>query len=395
MMIKFIHCSDIRLDEPFQLVGNVPEYIMKSIRNSSFQNLKRVVDDAIEKKVDFIIISGNLFSSKNRNIKADDYAAKQFSRLKEENIYVYYIQGIEDNMSIQSFYKFPDNVIVFSDEVQTYELVTKNKSRVFFHGFSYKEHSHYEYKLDQYPVNEVNQTIHIGILNGLHHKLKGEDTHTEFHIEELNRKLYHYWALGGFNRHMTLNELPHMHYPGKLQATSFMESGDSGYMYVEGDSSQLNATFVPVNMITFHETVLNLSSIERHAVYQEIEAFKQSVRTNGRQLYRLTLQNDGETLIDQQMLAQIKEQIQIAEMAEEQFVWIDDIYTDEKHAPHTLKDEFSDVLHDLSYLTLAKEPVQQSYIQKFVSFGEVNAERLIDYGEAHLKMLMKGDRHED
>lgn len=174
-----------------------------------------------------------------------------------------------------------------------------------------------------------------------------------------------------------------------------MESGDSGYMYVEGDSSQLNATFVPVNMITFHETVLNLTSIERHAVYQEIEAFKQSVRTNGRQLYRLTLKNDGETLIDQQMLAQIKEQIQIAEMAEEQFVWIDDIYTDEKHAPHTLKDEFSDVLHDLSYLTLAKEPVQQSYIQKFVSFGEVNTERLIDYGEAHLKMLMKGDRHED
>lgn len=178
MMIKFIHCSDIRLDEPFQLVGNVPEYIMKSIRNSSFQSLKRVVDDAIEKKVDFIIISGNLFSSKNRNIKADDYAAKQFARLKEENIYVYYIQGIEDNMSVQSFYKFPDNVIVFSDEVQTYELVTKNKSRVFFHGFSYKEHSHYEYKLDQYPVNEVNQTIHIGILNGLHHKLKGK-THIQ------------------------------------------------------------------------------------------------------------------------------------------------------------------------------------------------------------------------
>lgn len=395
MMIKFIHCSDIRLDEPYQLVGNVPEYIMKSLRNSSFQSLKRVVDDAINKQVDFIVISGNLFSSKNRNIKADDFAAKQFARLKEENIYVYYIHGIEDNMSVQSFYKFPDNVIVFSDEVQTYELVTKNKSRVFFHGFSYKEYSNYEYKLDQYAVNEVDQTIHIGILNGLHHKLKGEDTHTEFHIEELNRKLYHYWALGGYNKHMTLNELPHMYYPGKLQATSFTESGDCGYVYVEGDSSQLNVTFVPVNTITFHEATLKPTSIERHAIYQDIEAFKQSVRANGRQLYRLTLQNDGESLINQQMLAQIKEQLQIAEMAEEQFIWIDDIYTNEKYAPHTLKDEFNDVLHDLSYLTKAKEPVQQSYIQKFVTASEINTEMLIDRGEAHLKMLMKGDRHED
>lgn len=68
-MIKFIHCSDIRLDEPFQLSSDIPQYIMKSIRNAGYKSLKRVVDDAIDRQVDFIIISGNLFSQENRNIE--------------------------------------------------------------------------------------------------------------------------------------------------------------------------------------------------------------------------------------------------------------------------------------------------------------------------------------
>ncbi|QNR08486.1 metallophosphoesterase family protein [Macrococcoides canis] len=394
-MIKFIHCSDIRLDEPFQLAGDIPQYIMKSIRNAGYKSLKRVVDDAIDRQVDFIIISGNLFSQKYRNIRADYYAAQQFERLKAENIYVYYIHGIEDNMSVKSFHKFPDNVITFGEDVETYELVTKGRERVRFHGFSYKEYSNYEYKLDMYPVNEVDQSIHIGLLNGLHHQMNTEKAHTEFHIEELNRKMYHYWALGGYSKHVSLNELAHIHYPGKLQANRFDDDGETGYLYVEGDSSKLSVTFIPVNTITFNKAVIKLASLERHAIYQNLQAFKDSVRHRGRQIYQVTLRNEAESLVDLHMLQKVTEQIQLAELAEEEYVWIDDITVDEAHAPHTLREEFSNMLHTAKHMNTTLAPLQHTYIQKFIEHDDFETAQLIDRGEIHLKMLMKGEQHED
>ena len=89
-MVKFIHCSDLLLDEPFDLKSNLPEHIMQDVYRASFESFKNLVDDAIEMKVDFILISGNLYSSKNRNIRADKFIEQQFERLKKAHIFVYY-----------------------------------------------------------------------------------------------------------------------------------------------------------------------------------------------------------------------------------------------------------------------------------------------------------------
>lgn len=391
-MVKFIHCSDLLLDEPFELKSNLPEHIMQDVYRASFESFKNLVDDAIEMKVDFILISGNLYSSKNRNIRADKFIEQQFERLNKAHIFVYYIAGTEDSLSQKTYTKYPENVVIFSEDVQSYELITHNGQRVFIHGFSYKEQTTYENKLDSYPVNEVDQSIHIGMLHGIHHKIKGFNA-TEFRIEDLNEKLYHYWALGHLPYKKRLNDLPEIHYPGKMQGTRFSDTGRKGYLFVEGDHTTLDVKFIPTEHIRFERVTLTLNEIGKHAIYQDITDFKNSIRSSGKSMYQLKLVNPFETLIDSHLIQSILKQVQMYESNESQFVWIDDIELEQTFEVHTLASEFNtEHLENETLFNQARVPIQRSSVERYADDISFDVHQmLLNHGESRLKLMMRDE----
>lgn len=391
-MIKFIHCSDLYLDEPFDLKSQLPEHIMQDVYRASFESFKNLVDDAIDMQVDFILISGNLFSSKNRNIRADKFIEQQFKRLNKARIFVYIIAGTEDHLSVKSYVKYPENIVVFSDEVQSYELITQSGERVFLHGFSYKSDGTYENKLDKYPNNEVNQSIHIGLLHAIHHRIDGY-TATEFSIEDLNRKLYHYWALGHYPYQKRLSDMPEIHYPGKMQGTQFSDTGHKGYLFVQGDHTALDVKFIPTEHIRFERVELTLNELGKHAIYQDITDFKNSMRSTGKSMYQLKLINPFEELIDARMIQSILKQVQMYESNESQFVWIDEIELDQVHEVHTLASEFNaEHLENESLFNHARVPIQQSNVERFADEMSFDGHRaLLNHGESRLKVLMRDE----
>ncbi|MCU7557311.1 metallophosphoesterase family protein [Macrococcus capreoli] len=391
-MIKFIHCADLYLDEPFQIKSQLPEHIMQDVYRASFESFKNLVNDAIELAVDFILISGNLFSSKNRNIRADKFIEQQFERLKKAGIFVYYVAGTEDDLSQRCYVKYPDNVVRFSNDVQSYELITNKGKRVFIHGFSYKERETYENKLDNYPVNAVDDSIHIGMLHGIHHQISGF-TATEFSIEDLNRKLYHYWALGHYPHKKRLSEIPEIHYPGKLQGSNFGDTGHKGYLLVEGDHTELDIKFIPTEHIRFDTVELTLNEIGKHAIYQDITDFKQSMRPSGKSMYQLKLINPFETLIDERMIQSILKQVQMYESNESQFVWIDAIELEQVYEVHTLASEFNaEHLENEDLFRRACVPIQQSSVERYAQ--EIRYEdhqSILNHGESRLKLMMRDE----
>lgn len=391
-MIKFIHCSDLLLDEPFDLKSQLPEHIMHDVYRASFESFKNLVDDAIDMKVDFILISGNLFSSKNRNIRADKFIEQQFERLNKAHIFVYYIAGTEDHLSLKSYVKTPQNTIVFSKDVQSYELITNDGQHVFIHGFSYADNTTYENKLDNYPVNQVDNSIHIGMLHGIHHKIKGY-TATEFRIEDLNRKLYHYWALGHYPYKKRLRDIPEIHYPGKMQGTSFADTGHKGYLYVEGNHAELDVKFIPTEHIRFERVTLTLNELGKHAIYQDITDFKNKMRPDGKTIYHVTLINPFEKLIDERMVESILKQVQMYESNESQFVWIDAIELVQEQEVHTLASEFnSEHLDNVTLFNEARVPIQQSSVERYaydLNFKDNLA--LLNHGESRLKLMMRDE----
>ena len=92
--MKFIHVADLHLGyEQYNLRERMVDFA------SAF---KQVVDFAINKKVDFVLISGDLFDKRDINADTLEQADVLINKLKKANIKVIAIEGNHDKQSLTS-----------------------------------------------------------------------------------------------------------------------------------------------------------------------------------------------------------------------------------------------------------------------------------------------------
>ncbi|AVQ33347.1 DNA repair exonuclease [Staphylococcus muscae] len=393
-MVKFLHCADLHLDSPFVSKQHLSPSILRDVENSAYESFRTIVDIALREQVDFVIISGDLFDQHNRTLKAEVFLKEEFERLQKEQIFVYIVHGNHDPLSERITSNWPSNVTVFSNKVETYQAITKTGDKVHIHGFSYETDASYENKIDDYPTNEDRQAIHIGVLHGTYSKSGISDRYTEFRLEDLNKKLYHYWALGHIHKRQQLSDLPEINYPGNIQGRHFKEQGEKGCLIVEGDYAKLETRFVPTQFIRFESATLDVTQITQQGLYEAIQAFKDSVRGFGRAFYRLQLNVPGDERIDHQVLEQVKAMIIDYEENEQHFVMIDslDIHYTELETP-SIFEEFDeellkkDEIYEAALSDLYMNPKASKYLDHYM---EHDRQALIKRAEEMIQAELKG-----
>lgn len=393
-MVKFLHCADLHLDSPFASKQFLSPNILKDVENSAYESFKSIVDLALREEVDFMLICGDLFDAENRTLKAEVFLKQQFERLNKEQIFVYVIHGNHDPLSDSLISDWPQNVTVFSNQVETYQTITKNGEKVYLHGFSYQQNESYENKIDDYPTSDSHSVINIGLLHGTYSKSGVSDRYTEFRLEDLNSKLYHYWALGHIHKRDQLNDLPQIHYPGNIQGRHFNEQGEKGCLIVEGDYVSLKTRFVPTQFIRFESAVIETDQIGQHHLYDIIQAFKDSVRPQGRAFYRLRIDVSGDERIDPQTLIQLNEMITEYEENEHHFVLIDEL------SVHYTEIEKSSIINEFSQEMLAQDDLFENalndlYMNPKISrylnnFTNLDRKALITRAEEIIDAELKG-----
>lgn len=394
-MIKFIHCADLHLDSPFKSKSHLAPSIFEDVQNSAYESFKKIVDTALKEEVDFVLIVGDLFDSENRTLRAEVFLKEQFMRLEKEQIFVYISHGNHDPLTEKITNDWPDNVSVFSNRVETYQAITKDGETIFVHGFSYQHDTSYENKIDEYPSSQGKKGIHIGMLHGTYSKSSTKNRYTEFILEDLNQKLYHYWALGHIHERQELSDMPPIYYPGNIQGRHFGEQGPKGCLLVEGDHLRLNATFIPTQQIRFEEATIKTDKLTKQGIYEAIQSFKESVRSDGKAFYRLTVNVDSDRPISSQDISQIKEMIDDYEENEHHFVIIETLtfkYMQMDEVP--LVREFSaDLIKDNKVFEEAMtelylNPRASKYLEDYTEFDTVE---LVNRAEKILKADMRGE----
>lgn len=394
-MIKFIHCADLHLDSPFKSKSHLAPSIFEDVQNSAYESFKKIVDTALKEEVDFVLIVGDLFDSENRTLRAEVFLKEQFKRLEKEQIFVYVSHGNHDPLTEKITNDWPTNVSVFSNRVETYQAITKDGETIFIHGFSYQHDTSYENKIDEFPSSQGKKGIHIGMLHGTYSKSSTKDRYTEFILEDLNQKLYHYWALGHIHERQELSDMPPIHYPGNIQGRHFGEQGPKGCLLVEGDHLRLNATFIPTQQIRFEEATINTDKVSKQGIYEAIQSFKESVRSNGKAFYRLTVNLDSDKPLSSHDISQIKEMIDDYEENEHHFVMIESLtfnYIQMDETP--LVREFSaDLIKDNKVFETAMtelylNPRASKYLEDYTDFDKVE---LVNRAENILKADMRGE----
>lgn len=97
--VKFIHAADLHLDSPFKgMEMNVPQSVWERMKQSTFESFERIVDKAIQERVDFVLLAGDLYDAETRSLRAQVFVREQMKRLSQYDIPVFIIHGNHDHL---------------------------------------------------------------------------------------------------------------------------------------------------------------------------------------------------------------------------------------------------------------------------------------------------------
>lgn len=272
--VKFIHAADLHLDSPFIGLNYLPEEIFQFVKESTFHSFTRIIDLAIQEKVDFLLIAGDLYDDEDRSLKAQLYFQKQMKRLCEHHIKAYIIHGNHDHTSGRSIQlDLPENVHIFSDkDVECVNYERNGDIIASIYGYSYPVRTVTE-NIGKRFEKASNAPFHIGLLHGSIASDHSHEPYCPFQLSDLVEKDFDYWALGHIHKRQILHKKsPVILYPGNIQGRHIKEQGSKGVYIVELSEKEVNYQFHPVANIIFQEVPLNIKHI--HTLDQLISSIK-------------------------------------------------------------------------------------------------------------------------
>jgi DNA repair protein SbcD/Mre11 len=233
---RFLHAADLHMDSPFKGLTELPPAIRETIRESTYHTLQKLVQLAIQQRVDLVLISGDVYDAADRSLRAQLRFQRAVQRLAEAGIQVFLIHGNHDPLDGRvAQLKWPDHVHVFdTDRVGTIQVTLPGKGIVAeVHGVSYGQAAVTDNWAVRFRAGDKSK-YQIGML---HTNVDGDAAHDNYAPctkgDLLNSQM-HYWALGHIHtRHVVygnegVNNGQLIVYPGNTQGRSVRETGAKG-----------------------------------------------------------------------------------------------------------------------------------------------------------------------
>jgi exonuclease SbcD len=237
MEFKFIIAADIHLDSPLQGLSRYEGAPLDVLRGATREALGNLVSLAIEEKVAFLLLPGDLYDGDWRDYHTGLFLMQQLSRLREAGIKVFVIYGNHDAESrITKSLHLPENVRVLS--TKSPETVILENFGVAIHGQGFAKRDVMENLADQYP-DASKGFFNIGML---HTALTGAEGHAPYApctLGTLQSKGYDVWALGHVHARKVHNEEPLILYPGNTQGRHARETGPKGCTLVSVEDGRV------------------------------------------------------------------------------------------------------------------------------------------------------------
>lgn len=323
--ITFIHAADLHLDSPFKGLAKLPDEIFHKVKESTFAALDRIVNYAIEERVDFVTLCGDLFDGENRSMRAQSKLKKALEKLNEHEIACYIIHGNHDHLNGNWVsFTWPENVFFFESNV-THFTYQKNETTVNLYGFSYPTKHVYENRTSDYKrLGEAD--YHIGLLHGQVEGSSDHDPYAPFTISELVGKNFHYWALGHIHKRQVLHKDPYVIYPGNTQGRHKNETGEKGCYLIELNGHATALTFLPTSIVYWEEVDVSINEIETtEQLMTEVENVIESLRKENGSGTLVHLKFKGQGALHQFLAEQLDTLVDTlceGEENKDNFVWI-------------------------------------------------------------------------
>lgn len=235
---RFIHAADLHLGSPFQGLALKDADLAELFVEASRKAFTALIDEAVERKVDFFIVAGDVYDGDWKDNKIGLFFNREIARLERVGIPVFLLKGNHDAESvITRTITLPKNVREFpTGKPGTFRL---DHLKVALHGQGFAERSANENLALAYPKPDAGW-FNIGVL---HTSLTGREPHAPYapcSVEDLRSRGYDYWALGHVHDFEIVAEDPLVVFPGNLQGRSIRETGAKGAVLITVEDGRIS-----------------------------------------------------------------------------------------------------------------------------------------------------------
>lgn len=259
--MRFAHLADIHLG--FQKYDS-----LQKVEQEVFE---RALDDCVSKKVDFIVIPGDLFHVNIPEMRVQKFAFRKFKEIHDLGIPVYVVYGSHDfspvsnsviDLLVETGYLTKVTKVIGVDEKIHLDFTVDKKTGALIAGLSGlkagKDSIWYE-KLDRESLESV-PGFKIFLFHGGLDEMKTEETADgDFMPLSLLPRNFDYYAGGHLHSfsHQNYSDYPNVVYPGTVFAGYHSDLEENakgrkrGYVLVDFDGKVNNVEFVEIPNVKY------------------------------------------------------------------------------------------------------------------------------------------------
>jgi len=275
--ISFIHTADLHLGSPFSGISEKNRSLADFLHRSIFQSFDAIIDLCIAKEVDVLLIAGDVFDSREKNLRALHHFIRGLARLKEHHIQVIIATGNHDPLRpgpgesaiwddiLNIAGDNPPFFLVQSDMCESIDISHNNKIVARVCGRSYASAETFDNPVTNFPRKHDTSIPWIGLVHCTIGSPGDHIPYAPLGITDLTGLGYDYWALGHIHAGYTVQEKdPVIIYPGNIQGRNWRETGARGCIYgkIHTDGT-VHTEFLETAPVRFETREISIQGMEQ------------------------------------------------------------------------------------------------------------------------------------
>ncbi|MBD3233233.1 MAG: hypothetical protein GF315_05870 [candidate division Zixibacteria bacterium] len=270
-MPRIIHTADIHLGMKFSDLGRAGNIIRKYQRKA----FAAIVEMAIEKDADFLVIAGDLFDSKLVSDATYRFVASELRKLEDTSVIV--IPGTHDPAGAELIWNrfkkenLPENIkLILQPEDSPVTFTEKDTT---FWLKPNQESNSPESPLPELQDNSLSQ-YHIAVAHGTA-QIGGMQAKDDFPFsqEEIQNSGFDYIALGHWHSFKRVGE-SNAYYPGAAEQSKFGLEDAGNILVVDINDSGVSVEKVNIGRTRWHDIKLDTEVMKSPGdILKELETF--------------------------------------------------------------------------------------------------------------------------
>lgn len=262
---SFLHTGDLHLDTPFTgLTGAVPAEVSRRLREATLRAWSRIVDLAIDRRVDFVVVAGDVFEAETRTLRGQLAFADGLERLASHGIPAAVVTGNHDPLSgWEATVPWPSAAHRFeAEEPMAWPVVVDGVEIARVYGMSYARKAETRDLAARFR-RDPDSPFAIGLLHATVGVNERHERYAPTTSEVLAASGMDYWALGHIHRRRVERAAaPMVVYPGNPQGRDPGEAEAKGVAIVTvDDAGTPSVEFVDTDVVRWTVVLVDCATV--------------------------------------------------------------------------------------------------------------------------------------